>query len=110
MDCWIMVGIATFTICFRSTPSKSGYAPVPKDFIFRTRKPNERKAEIPWAINVAQATPGTPICSFATKYKSRAMFSKEENIKKSKGFLESPRALKMAEKALYRNRNRNPKK
>ena len=51
-------------------------------------------------ISVAKAAPNTPILNTITKSKSRAIFTKEENIKKYSGVFESPKALIMPESRL----------
>ena len=61
-------------------------------------------------MTVAIATPSTPMPSHVTEMISRTTFRMEENIKRYKGVLESPRALKIAASTLYMNRNGSPRK
>ena len=51
-------------------------------------------------MSVAKAAPNTPILNTITKSRSNAIFINEENIKKYKGVLESPRALIIPESRL----------
>ena len=50
---------------------------------------------------VASATPNTPQPSFNTKNRSRDTFTILDKIRKYKGVLESPRALRIAATPLY---------
>ena len=68
-----------------------------------------RTQAMPCARKVAHATPATPISKAMTKSKSRAIFPKEEPMRKYRGVRESPSAVKMPVPTLYKNRNRNPK-
>ena len=46
----------------------------------------------PWQINVAHATPATPILNTVTNTMSMPIFDREEQVRKKKGVFESPRA------------------
>ena len=56
------------------------------------------------------ATPSTPIPSQVTDMISRTTFSRDENMSRYKGVLESPMALNMAASTLYMNRKGSPRK
>ena len=60
--------------------------------------------DTPCAMNVAQATPATPIFIGPANIKSSAILVREEKIKKYNGVFESPRAVKTAVLILYINR------
>ena len=77
--------------------------------ILRQSVTRESTAAIDCAIKVAHATPATPILKEITKTRSRMIFKTEEKIKKYKGVLESPKAVKIELEALYRKRKKKPK-
>ena len=79
------------------------------DISFKNKR-NAKIAEIPCAIRVAQATPATPICRFFTIKISNKILKIEEKINKNNGILDRPKALNIADRILYMNKNGNPRK
>src|SRR5574344_2554986 len=75
---------------------------------FRTTK--DRRAEIPCAISVAHATPAIPILNVVTEIQSRRILNRDEKIKKARGILDVPSALKIDDSTLYIKRKGIPKK
>ena len=72
--------------------------------------PKDIRADTPWAMTVAMATPSTPIPSHVTDIMSRTTFRMDENMRRYRGVLESPMALNMAARTLYINRKGIPRK
>ena len=108
IDCCKMVGNATLDIFLSICRSNFAYSPdsIPSSFFFNTI--NDSTADRACAISVAQAAPATPSFKLLTKYISSPIFTKDENIRKYSGFLESPSALNTDVKALYKNKKKKP--
>ena len=108
--CCKMLGTAMTEICPSRWKENSGNRFVVGICFRRCRRAaSASREEMPCAAKVAHATPATPMSKAMTKSKSRAIFPKEEPMRKYKGVRESPKAVKMPVPTLYKNRNRNPK-
>ena len=106
--CCKMLGRAMVPMRRSASKEKVG-AGVPAKMCSRRRSTtHESAAETPWAISVAQATPGTPQSKRMTKIRSSTIFPTDEPMRNSSGVRLSPRAVNTALVLLYKNRNTSP--
>ena len=103
-----MLGTATFVILSNILPEKNLGFSLLILCIFFSNAIKAKMPDTPCAMNVAQATPATPIFIGPANIKSSAILVREEKIKKYNGVFESPRAVKTAVLILYINRNAIP--
>ena len=87
----ILAILLSFTLLIRRSRSLSLKAPS----LF-TRHQSTRPAEITWEITVARATPATSIFREITKNRFRTTFTTPAAVRKYKGRLVSPTALRTA--------------
>ena len=92
--CWSIEGTATIRKRRNICASKSGASPAGTvTFNLLTIAMHAAMHETPWHMNVAQATPSTPIPKAVTKSISANIFAVLETARKMKGVRLSPIAV-----------------
>ena len=94
--CCRVLGTATFRNLPQIFPENRGafFVVLIARSLLKTNNRDSRQLT-PWQINVAQATPATPMWRPATNQISMAILEQDEAARKKKGVLESPSAEKM---------------
>ena len=94
-DCWRIEGIATFVICERIVHENRGafslFSPIFLSLMMRAA--TARMLLTPWQMNVAHATPSTPIPNAVTKSMSAPIFAVDDIARNINGVRLSPIAV-----------------